>query len=65
VNRDDFEALLTRRDELQRKHQRACAILEEEPHPLNHQKCTRLYDELAKLQQQIDDELATEQGRDG
>lgn len=65
MNRDDFEALLHRRDELARKHQRACGILEEEPHPINHGRCVRLYDELTKLQQQIDDELAAEQGRDG
>ncbi len=55
-----FDALLARRDELQRKHERACAVLEEEPHPMNHRKCVRLYDELAALQQQIDDELAAE-----
>lgn len=65
MTREDFDILLHRRDELMRKHQRACAILEEEPHPLNHQRCVRLFDELAAVQKQIDDELAAEQGRDG
>lgn len=62
---EQFDILLQRRDEKEREHRLACAILEEEPHPLNHRRCVRLYDELAKLQDQIDEELATEQGRDG
>jgi hypothetical protein len=57
---DEFETLLKRRDEKQREHDRACAILEEEPHPINHKRCTKLYDEIAALQEQIDAELARE-----
>lgn len=60
MTRQQFEALLTRRDEIQRSHERACAVLEEEPHPFNHKKCVRLYDELAAVQKQIDDELEAE-----
>lgn len=60
---DDFNALLARRDELQRAHDRACLILEEEgahcAHA-NHRKCIRLYDELAAVQTKIDDALAQE-----
>lgn len=57
---DEFETLLKRRDEKQREHESACAVLAEEPHPMNHRRCVRLYDELAALQEQIDDELASE-----
>lgn len=55
-----FDILLVRRDEIARKHERACAVLEEEPHPLNHRKCVRLYDELAALQAEIDAAIAEE-----
>lgn len=57
---DAFETLLKLRDEKRREHERACAVLEEEGHPLNHKRCVRLYDELVALQEQIDDELARE-----
>jgi hypothetical protein len=57
---DEFETLLKRRDEKQREHDRACEILAEEPHPFNHKRCVRLYDEIAALQEQIDQELARE-----
>jgi hypothetical protein len=57
---DEFETLLKRRDEKQREHDRACAILEEEPHPFNHKRCVKLYDEVQALQSQIDEELARE-----
>jgi hypothetical protein len=58
-----FEVLLVRRDELARKHERACAMLEEEPHPLNHRKCVRLYDELEAVQKQIDAAIAEERAQ--
>jgi len=58
-----FEVLLVRRDELARKHERACALLEEDPHPLNHRKCVRLYDELEAVQQQIDAAIAEERAQ--
>jgi hypothetical protein len=57
---DEFETLLKRRDEKRREHDRACAALEEEPHPFNHRRCVRLYDEIEALQEQIDAELAKE-----
>lgn len=57
---DEFETLLKRRDEKQREHESACAVLAEESHPLNHRRCVRLYDELQALQAEIDDELARE-----
>lgn len=57
---DDFDALLARRDDLQRQHERACQINEEEPCPGNLRRCARLYDELAAVQEQIDAELAAE-----
>lgn len=64
MNRTDFDALLARRDELQRRHELACEILSEEPHPMNHRKCVKLYDELAAVQRQIDDELAAERAQE-
>lgn len=61
MNQVDFDALLARRDDLQRQHERACQILEEEPRShYQYRRCTRLYDELAALQKQIDDEIAAE-----
>jgi len=60
MTKEAFSALLVRRDELQADHERACAVLEENPHPFNHKKCVRLYDELAAVQQRIDDEIAAE-----
>jgi hypothetical protein len=65
---DAFEALLTRRDELQRQHELACAVLEEEGcgkyATRNYQKVARLYDELTAVQKQIDDELAAERAKE-
>jgi hypothetical protein len=63
MNSQDFDALLARRDELQRKHDTACAILEEEGPRFAHinlRKCGRIYDELAAVQARIDDEIAAE-----
>lgn len=60
MNLDEFETLIKRRDEKRREHESACAVLEEEPHPINHKRCVRLYDEIAALQEQIDAELARE-----
>jgi hypothetical protein len=57
---EEFDALLARRDDLQRQHRLACEVLEEEPCPGNHRRCSRLYDELATVQKQIDDEIAAE-----
>lgn len=59
----DFDALLARRDELQRRHEIACAVLEQEGSRhahINHPKCVRLYDELVKVQARIDAELEAE-----
>lgn len=65
MTREAFEALLTRRDELQRQHERACAILEEAPRDhYQFKRCCRLYDELAAVQKQIDDELAAERAQE-
>lgn len=64
MTREEFDALLERRDEKQREHTLACEILEEEGPRLahhNHRRCVRLYDELAQLQAQIDAELEAEQ----
>lgn len=58
-----FDALLKQRDEKQREHELACAVLEEEPSPWQHKKCSRLYDELADLQQQIDAAIAEERAQ--
>jgi hypothetical protein len=58
-----FDILLVRRDELARKHERACAMLEEEPHPINHKRCARLYDELEAVQKQIDAAIAEERAQ--
>lgn len=63
MTREAFDALLVRRDELQSAHESACAILEEEGSRyahLNRRNCARAYEELAKVQRQIDDELAAE-----
>ncbi len=60
MNRDDFDALLARRDDLQRRHEQACQINEEEPCPGNLRRCGRLYDQLAAVQEQIDAELEAE-----
>ncbi len=61
MTREQFDALLVRRDELQDKHAHACAVLEEEPRShYQYRRCVRLYDELADVQRQIDDELAAE-----
>lgn len=63
LTREEFDALLARRDELQKKHETACLILEEDgahcAHA-NYRKCVRLYDELAAVQQKIDDAIAAE-----
>lgn len=63
MTREAFDVLLTRRDELQSDHERACAILEEEgpryAH-INRRECARAYEELAKAQALIDAELAAE-----
>jgi hypothetical protein len=63
MTKQQFDALLTRRDELQAAHERACLILEEEGSRYaqpNRKKCARLYDELAQVQTEIDAEIAAE-----
>lgn len=60
MKHQQFDALLTRRAELVRKHELACAVLAEEPHPLNYQKVARLYDEAHAVQEQIDAEIEAE-----
>lgn len=63
MTREQFEALLARRDAIQREHETACAILEEEgadgaAH--NYRRCARLYEQLARVQEQIDAEVDAE-----
>lgn len=63
MTREQFDALLKRRDELEREHTLACEILEEEGPSqahYNHRRCVRLYDQIATLQAQIDDAIAAE-----
>lgn len=63
MTRDEFTRLLARRDELQRDHELACAILEEQGPSqahYNYRECVRRYDRLAAVQQQIDDALEAE-----
>ena len=64
MNREAFDALLARRDDLQRQHELACAVLGEEPCPGNLKRCARVYDELAAVQKQIDDELAAARAKE-
>ena len=67
MTNEQFDVLLKRRDELSRRHEIACAILYEGEcnKQMQYRQCVQLHDELAALQQKIDDELADEQGREG
>ena len=63
MTREQFDALLERRDELQAAHERACAILAEEGTRYareNHRECARCYAALEAVQEQIDAEIAAE-----
>lgn len=63
VTREAFDALLARRDDLERQHTTACAILEEEGPQYaawNHRKCAKLHDQLTKVQAEIDAAIAAE-----
>jgi len=63
MNREQFTSLLARRDALQREHETACAILEEEgPSHAHHnyRECVRRYDRLAAAEAQIETALEAE-----
>lgn len=63
MTREQFDALLVRREELESEHATACAILEEEgpdPNGVLYGRCRALYTELAHVQEEIDAELEAE-----
>jgi hypothetical protein len=67
MTREQFDALLERRDELQAAHERACEILAEEDTRYareNHRECARRYDALLAVQEQIDAEIAAERAEE-
>jgi hypothetical protein len=62
----ELDALIVQRNELDKRHAVAVAVLEKEgpEHaPLNRRKCAALYDERAGVQKRIDDLLAAERAR--
>lgn len=67
MTREQFDALLTRRDELQAAHERACEILAEDDTRYareNHRECARRYAALEAVQEQIDAEIAAERAEE-
>lgn len=61
LTRDEFRALIARRDELSLRHERAVLLLEEQGPDgahVNRRKCAKLYDELEAIQRRIDSSLA-------
>lgn len=60
---EDFERLLERRDDIEREHTTACAILEEEgpdPGGVQYDRCARLHAEMTLVEEQIDAALEAE-----
>ena len=60
---DEFEALLRRRDALEREHRSACLILDEEGAGRgreNYDRCAELHAELTEVEEQIEAALAAE-----